>query len=292
MDRRRLVDPPGDGLEILDVEDPRIQEAVPAHHVERMEVEVVGRQLIARLDAHLELPALHVRLEPLRTADVALAVGRVLEQLPVLVPVAPRRLDLGHRFDDQEALVAGVHHHAVGGAARQDHVVAGPVGERAEDRLEASGSEVNEVQLVALAVPVEIVHARGGPTDGERDVGVPQQDLPRLDGIGAGPGVAGEQVMVAERLARGERNLRVAHFPDALHQGRSVVVIEQGAHAAETLAPHELLAEQRAVGLPELGVALVGDEPQGVIHGHGYIPPAPTDSPAAPALFRWPRTAP
>jgi hypothetical protein len=75
VDGRRLVDTPGDRLEISDVEDPRIEIAVPADHVEGMVVEHVTGEPVADLDAHLELAPLGVGLQLLRGADIALTVG-------------------------------------------------------------------------------------------------------------------------------------------------------------------------------------------------------------------------
>ena len=91
--RRRHVDPPGDRLEVTDVERPRIDVAVPADDVERVVVEHVGLEAV--LDPELDdvLAAVRVRLELDWRMQVAVVVGSVLEQLAVLVPVAARDLD-------------------------------------------------------------------------------------------------------------------------------------------------------------------------------------------------------
>ena len=86
--RRRHVDAPGDRLEVVDRERPRVDVAVPADDVEGVVVELVG--LVAVADPHLdpELAAVAVRVQLGRRVDVAVVVRRVLEQLPVLVAVA------------------------------------------------------------------------------------------------------------------------------------------------------------------------------------------------------------
>ena len=121
---RRHVDAPRDRLEVVDRERPRVDVAVPAHDVERVVVEDVG--LVAVADAHLdlELAALAVRLQLGRRVDVAVVVGRVLEQLPVLVAVAPRDLDQPGRLEDEVALRRPRRREAVRRAARDDDVVA------------------------------------------------------------------------------------------------------------------------------------------------------------------------
>ena len=90
---RRLVDPPGDRLEVVDRERPRVQEAVPADDVERVVVEDVV--LVPAADADLDevVAPVTVRLELGRRMDVAVVVRRALEDLAVLVAVAARDLD-------------------------------------------------------------------------------------------------------------------------------------------------------------------------------------------------------
>ena len=100
--RRRLVDAADDRLEVVDVEDPGIEVAVPADHVERM---VVEHQLVDRvvlLDQEREIALLVVRPELQRTPDVALGVGRAFEQLAELVAVALGEADVPAALEDQE----------------------------------------------------------------------------------------------------------------------------------------------------------------------------------------------
>ena len=102
--RRRLVDPAGDRLEVVDRERPREEVAVPADDVERVVVDDVG--LVAAADAHLdrELAALADRVQLGRRMDVAVVVRRALDDLPVLVAVAARDLDQARRLEHEVAL--------------------------------------------------------------------------------------------------------------------------------------------------------------------------------------------
>ena len=75
---RRLVNTPGDRLKVINIEDPGIFAAIPADRIDRVEVIPVTRDYVAHFHPHLELSALGVRFKLLGTADIALAVGRVL----------------------------------------------------------------------------------------------------------------------------------------------------------------------------------------------------------------------
>ena len=103
---RRLVDPAGDRLEVVDRERPREEVAVPAHDVERVVVDDVG--LVAAADPHLhrELAALADRVQLRRRVDVAVVVRRALDDLPVLVAVAARDLDQPRRLEHEVAAAA------------------------------------------------------------------------------------------------------------------------------------------------------------------------------------------
>src|SRR5579885_50436 len=108
MHGRRLVDAPGNRLKIGDVEDPGIFVTVPADDVERVIVVPVASDAVADLEAHLELALLRVRDQFFRAANVAVAVGRVFEELPVVVEVAAWRLDSAMRLNGQEARLRAI----------------------------------------------------------------------------------------------------------------------------------------------------------------------------------------
>src|SRR5258705_9938446 len=104
VDRWRLVDAPGDRLEVADVEAERPQIAIPADDVERVVAVMVGSHPIGRSDLDDELTFLIPRLDLVGRVEVALRVGRMLEELPVVVAVSLRRLDLRGRLQIEHAL--------------------------------------------------------------------------------------------------------------------------------------------------------------------------------------------
>ncbi len=173
--RRRLVDPPGDRLEVVDRERPREEVAVPADDVERVVVDDV--RLVAAAHAHLdrELARLAHRLQLGRRMDVAVVVRRALDDLAVLVPVAARDLDQARRLEDEVAL-RPLRRETVRRAARDDDVVAFSVRQVAEDRLQRSRPFVDEDDLVALAVPEEVVHPLLRAAERDLDVLVPHEE--------------------------------------------------------------------------------------------------------------------
>src|SRR5688500_16834626 len=81
MYRRRLVHSSHDGLEVVDVEGPGIEVPVPAYNVERMMVQDDLVEPIVLLDQNPEVPPFVVGPKLGGAADVALAVGRPLDQL-------------------------------------------------------------------------------------------------------------------------------------------------------------------------------------------------------------------
>ncbi len=93
MDRRRLVDTARDRLKIGNIENPGILVAVPADDVKGMEVVPVAGNECANFDAYLKVAALGMRRQLLRAANIAVIVGRMLQELPITVEIAPRRLD-------------------------------------------------------------------------------------------------------------------------------------------------------------------------------------------------------
>jgi hypothetical protein len=105
------------------------------------------------LDQHLDVGALG--LERLGgTVQVALAVGRVLEELAEAREVALGRVDVGVGLDRVEPGRLG-RHPAVVGRARDHDVVAGAVGHDAEHGLDGAAARLDVDALVADGVAVE-----------------------------------------------------------------------------------------------------------------------------------------
>ena len=171
---------------------------------------------------------------------------RVLHQLAVLVAIALRDRDQPRRLEDEIALLA-LRAEAVGRAARHDDVVAGCVGQVAEDRLDRPAAFVHEDDLVPFAVAEEVVHLVGRPRDRDLDVVVPHQELPAGHGVAAGCDVPGLQVPV--RVGFGHPFL--AHDRHELaaldHPARRLEVVEDRLEAREALEPHHLLRQERPV---------------------------------------------
>src|SRR5206468_7953999 len=87
MDRRRLVHPSDDRLEIVDVERPRIEVAIPADDVEGMMIENELVQGVVLLHQQAEVAHFVMRAELDWPANVTLRVRCALLELPELVAV-------------------------------------------------------------------------------------------------------------------------------------------------------------------------------------------------------------
>ena len=75
---RRLVNTPGDWLEVGNIENPGVLAAVPANGVDGVEIVPIAGNDGTNFDAHLELTTLGMRDQFFGSADVALAEGRML----------------------------------------------------------------------------------------------------------------------------------------------------------------------------------------------------------------------
>src|SRR5437016_8352026 len=102
MYRWWLVYPAGEGFEIVDVENPRVYEAVPTYYIQRMKVKGVRHQGVVNFHAHLELSLLIVNSQFFWFSKVAVRIGRQLHQLSVIIPVSSRYIDRTCCIDYQE----------------------------------------------------------------------------------------------------------------------------------------------------------------------------------------------
>ena len=184
----------------------------------------------------------------------------MLEELAEVVAIALRRHDRRRRLHPQHPLVAGRRPQAVRRPDRQDEVVARAVVDRPEDRLERARAGVDEVHLVRLAVAVEPLHRLGRQHDAEGDVRVVEERHATGDPV---PGrlqvlrVDQPMPMRARSLVGRLLERDVAHLLDGVRLGRRRVVIEEARPPAEALDAEQLLRVEAAIGLAELGVALV-----------------------------------
>ena len=258
VDRGRLVDAPGDRLEVRDVEGERPQVAVPAHDVERVGGDVVGRVPSTRPDDDRPVALVRARLAELGDADVALRVRRMLQQLAVVVAVPLGRLDLGRALEVQHPLGdARVGVQPPGRPDRQHEVVAGVVGEVAEVRPQQARALVDVQQLVALAVAVEGVgrHRARRQDHAQDHVRVVEQRDPAGDGVAGGrqPGRVDELVVV-RAVVRGLDGHRAQRLDPGDAGGRHDVVQERAA-TGEALDAEQLLGVQVAGRVAVLDVA-------------------------------------
>ncbi len=237
-----------------------------------MEIELVRRDLVARLDPHLVLPLLGEGLQPLRLPDVPLRERRVLQELPVLVPVALRRLDRRGRLDDQVALRPGLRVEHVRRPTRDYDVIPGPVVQLPEDRLDPPRSLVDEIEVVALPIAIEVRHLLVRHRDRHRDVRVVEQDDPPTHRIPALLQILRLEMMVPQHLLVRVLHARVVDPFDLARLRRHVVVIDQRRAPRESPRAHELLGVELPIRAAELRVALVGRISKGVIHRHGVYP--------------------
>ncbi|MEH3032486.1 MAG: hypothetical protein PGN07_00220 [Aeromicrobium erythreum] len=198
----------------------------------------------------------------------------MLEQLAEAREVAPGRGDVAVGLDRVEPARTGsrVGHPPVGRGAGDHDVVAGAVRQRAEDGLDRPVACLDVDALVADRVAV----VPGGSARhdvADADVAVAEDEAAVGHRVGlVGRGVVEEvvqrQVPGLERVVRGRRLVR--DLPDLARDDRrgDGAVVEQGGVGGEPLLAHELLVEQGAVGVAELGVALAGHGPDLAVVRH------------------------
>ena len=138
---RRLVDAAGNGLKVPRIEGVGVVVAVPSDHVKgvRGVDHVINKALFFDLDGELAQGV--GRRQVGRSAQVALAKGRMLQELAKLVAVALGRQDGRPRLGDKEAVVGRVKGDLVDGSARNHQVV--PI-------AELEGSEQRSQHAAAL----------------------------------------------------------------------------------------------------------------------------------------------
>src|SRR6266851_4291796 len=209
-----------------------------------------------------------MRVQLGRRMDVAVVIRRALEHLPVLVAVAHRDLDQARCLEDEVALHS-LRLEAVGGAARDDDVVAVLVRDVAEDRLERAGARVHEHNLVALAVAKEVVHALCRTAKGDLDIVIPHQRLAAGDLVALGIDVVRLEVSVCVRVRNPFVALDLLEVADLHHATRRLKVVQDRLHPDEALHAHDLLGQERSV-VAELDVALTRDVAETLVERHDY----------------------
>src|SRR5438045_1415263 len=123
MDRRRLMYAPDDRLEVVDVERPRIEVAIPSDDVEWMMIEDQLIDSVLLLDQERAVAHLVVRVELERAADVALRIRGAFFQLPELVAIAFRPAHVPAAFHDEQLRLRGLFCRPIELVAMQDAAV-------------------------------------------------------------------------------------------------------------------------------------------------------------------------
>ena len=213
-----------------------------------------------------------------------MVVRRVLEQLPVLVAVAPRDLDQARRLEDEVAL-RPLRREAVGRPARDDDVVALLVGQRRRRSSPASPTP-SWTKITSSPSPFRKKYS--------------------IDSIGRQSEISTSSFHISSRrpvivVALGRRRrtcgsagarARRAPTPRARsartrrardHAARRLEVVEDRLVPGEALEAHDLLGQQRPV-VAELDVALARDVAEALVHRHE---PKPSQS-TARAASRFP----
>src|SRR5688572_30557711 len=157
MDRRRLVYPADYRLEVTNVERPRIEVAVPAYDVERMVVEHELVDAVVLFYIQREIAHLIARLEQNRPSNVALGVGRALDELTEVVLVARRIANVtpALEYHQLRLLSFEIHSEAVQNPAMNHEVVALPVLQIPVNALQNPIPLAHVDELVGLRVPIE-----------------------------------------------------------------------------------------------------------------------------------------
>ena len=271
MDRRRLVDASGDGLEVADVEAERPQVAVPADQVERVVPVVVGRDSVGGSDLDDEVALVVVRRRPRRghagraaSRERARAAGRSRcdTAWAARSPTALRgtgcvgRIQRPGRAATWFRSAARGNRPARSGAARRS--------------CRRRPSLVDEQHLVRDAVAVEgaLRHRLRRADDTEHDVMV------EVERDATGDHVAGRfdrarlrQSMPVQAVI-GRLESDAATGLDAVRARRRRQVVEQGAATREAFDPEQLLGVERAIRRSMLRVALARDGAAlDVVHG-------------------------
>ena len=203
-------------------------------------------------------------------ADVALAVGRALDQLAELVPVALGPAHVPAALHDEELglLAAQVEPPAVQDAPVDDEVVALVERQVAEHRLQRAAALAHVHQLVGLRVAVEVGVVLVGLDVEHRHVVVEEERHAVERRAAALLHLRGAEVPVPERLVGVGLVLRLPQPARRLDRGRRMDVVEQRRRAGEALVPHQLFGVDPAVGLAEGDVPLPRDRAQGMVDRH------------------------
>ena len=133
--------------------------------------------------------------------------------------------------------------------------------------MQRAAALVDEVHLVALAVPEEVVHRLARPDEGDLDVVLPHQQLPPRDLVALGLGAEGLEMAMRVRVRDPLLALDRLELAELLHAAGRDQVVEDRLVAREAFEAHHLLGEEGSV-VPELDVALPRDLASALVGRH------------------------
>ena len=213
-------------FEVGDVQRERVQATVPAHHVER--VPGVGEPGQAGPGPHHDRHVLPLGEQgAVRAAQVTLAVGGVLEELPVLGQVAPGRPDVPGGLHGERGRAFPARQPSVNRPAGDHHIVTGHGVDRAVDGLQPRAAVLQINGFVAGGVPVQLTGGvRGGK--GNPHVVIGEQELPAEHHVTTPGQVGGAHMARHQRVVRrGLAGLRAGDSLALHDRRRRVHVVEQ-----------------------------------------------------------------
>ena len=276
MRRRRHVMLGHDWAEVIDVEAVGVVAAIPTDDVQRVVAVGVRVHLIATLDAHLKRALFVDGHRHFGQSQVALAVGRVLEELRRLLRhVARRRQDVRtvHALDEQEARLRraclwSIEHHAIDGALGDHDVILGSKFQRAKHRVHKASTEVDEEALVGAGILEVVLHAFGGYAHTDLDIVVAKQHRATSDGIAFGGHRHAAHMAHAHGVALHILHLgRVQRLPSD-HLRRRVDVIERRGRPRETFGAENFFGIEPSIRTTKLNVALRRELAELGVEGH------------------------
>lgn len=193
----------------------------------------------------------------------------MLEQLTVLAQVFFGEADGAERFGDKEPVVFRIEMDLVDGTSRNDQVIAIAKGKLAVERAQYAAAFVDEDHLIGIGILVEVAGyavLRRGQYD--MHVVIDQHGNAAVEVVFLRRNFKAVEAAVLEHFFLGDLwryRYRFFGFNDL--RGR-VDVVEQGRIVGEAFGGKKLLGIKAAIGLAELGMALMGYLTQLVIIRH------------------------
>src|ERR1035441_99874 len=123
MNRWRLMNTTGNRFEIMNGKRPGIQVSVPAYGIKRMRS--ISKRIYHSLllDHHFEVTFFIMSFHVHGLADITLAEGRMLQQLPVFIAISLGRNDGAVRFHNHQSVICILKFYLINSATRNDQII-------------------------------------------------------------------------------------------------------------------------------------------------------------------------